>query len=141
MTTAPQLPPEVAEAMEWFEARQRFGVNGRKCAAVIRAELLRLTIELESAYDMRDVEVAARADAEAARDALQSTIDGQQSTMGALKRKLALMEMERNALRARIESAPAVVARDVTGNPDINVVVSHTLAGKRVRLVVEDGNA
>jgi hypothetical protein len=116
MTDATQLPLEVAEAMEWFEARQRFGVNGRKCAAVIRAELLRLTEE-----------------------------NGQQSSyIEALTQRcvedtdaLGKAEAERNALRARIESAPIVVARDVTGNPDIDVIVSHTLAGKRVRLVLE----
>lgn len=47
---------------------------------------------------------------------------------------------ERDALRARIEAAPVVRARGKVGEL-CTVVVSHDLAGKRVRLVVEPDNS
>jgi hypothetical protein len=132
MTDATKLPPEVAEAMDEIAGEAVCSCSGEYTSrgikdpacnhdladsiSIIRAELLRLTEE-----------------------------NGQQSSyIEALTQRcvedtdaLGKAEAERNALRARIESSPVVVARDVTGNPDVDVVVSHALAGKRVRLVLE----
>ena len=75
---------------------------------------------------------------------LQSTVNAQQDTIGALKRKLFLAESEAEALRQRIESAPRGVVsnRHSSGVPDIVQPLDDLpgdLWGKRVRIVVEGG--
>lgn len=117
----------------------------------IRAELLRLADEcamIPRAQLLANLaaanERAEKAEAELAT--AQNTINAQQGTMGALKRKLALAEAELTALKARIRGAclvplTAVMLRDgysltVSGPMSVNDV--DELAGKCVRLVVEE---
>lgn len=77
-------------------------------------------------------------------DELQSIIAGQRDTMGALKRKLAVAEMERDALRARIDGAPVVfLDYSITGGWWVDARrtrLPQAWVGKRVRLVVEPDN-
>jgi hypothetical protein len=125
MTDETNLPPEVAEALD-----------------TVRDYLLRVTAENarlhESALDgYEDGWHALRNE----RDELQSVVNGQQSTMGALKRTLALAEMERDSLRARIDGAP--VATDFISWTEMHSgraveTINASFVHKRVRLVVED---
>lgn len=131
------LRPEVRKLIEAVKAEcQPFGW------ATIIAELLRLrsTESRANEWQLR----AERAEADLAT--AQDTINAQQDTMGALKRKLAIAEAELEALKARIRGAclvplTAVMLRNgysltVSGPMSVNDV--DELAGKCVRLVVEE---
>ena len=74
---------------------------------------------------------------------LQSIVNAQQDTIGALKRKLVLAEAERDVLRQRIESAPVAImdTRDALGicaPTEEDFPALYALQGKRVRPVVDD---
>ena len=103
----------------------------------IRAELLRLTDDCARLVDCINaqpptrrslIDRAERAEAELA--AAQNTIDAQQDTMGALKRKLALSEGELAALKARMK--PCARVRD----GEVHVYMDTAHEGKEVAVVV-----
>lgn len=143
------LRPEVREAINRQDRQKKCDEYCPVCEdrATIRAELLRLAmiesdalIALDCEHDWQvEHERAEKAEAELA--AAQNTIDAQQDTMGALKRKLALSEGELEALKARIAGSSVVKIANY-GDPFIvlpdHLTVPNSLKGKSVYLLMKE---